>query len=386
MALALALLKVGLERETSQQRNSAQTRESVVRGENNMLRLHENLSTSLYKNKDRSNEKLSLKIVLLVTLFATLATGTFTHMYNPLIIILYLLFIWILPMWGYTLGVKKKNSFLLFPWILVFGVHAVVLELFLLGAACEILVVYLLGGTAVTGVDSESIIVISGTFLDFLLLVFLSIPLPILLSIPVKAFIYMDMNRRRHQNSQNKESSSCFKLFCCCQKRKHPDVSSDISQEVSEHSDVDEEAPPENSTSVPTSSFIITRFQRLNQQHNIMTTVIRERFGDPDAPITHSDDITTVTEDENTPAALPVRFPSLYDLRSISEDLAESEESAVTSTDPETSRDTLPPSYSQAEGLDELPSYSEVDVSRMRLGPYVMVYDKEKKNLLTFKK
>ena len=42
----------------------------------------------------------------------------------------------------------KKNSFLLFPWILVFGVHAVVLELFLLGAACETLLVYLLGGTA----------------------------------------------------------------------------------------------------------------------------------------------------------------------------------------------------------------------------------------------
>ena len=68
MAIALALLKVGLERETSQQRSSVQTRESVVRGENNMLRLHENLSTSLYKNKDRSNEKLSLKIVLVVTL------------------------------------------------------------------------------------------------------------------------------------------------------------------------------------------------------------------------------------------------------------------------------------------------------------------------------
>ena len=42
----------------------------------------------------------------------------------------------------------KKNSFLLFPWILVFGAHAVVLELFLLGAACETLVVYLLGGTS----------------------------------------------------------------------------------------------------------------------------------------------------------------------------------------------------------------------------------------------
>jgi len=48
--------------------------------------------------------------------------------------------------------------------------------------------------------------------------------------------------------------------------------------------------------------------------------------------------------------------------------------------------DSLPPSYSQAEGLDQLPSYSDVEVSRMRFGPYVMVYDKGQKNMLTFKK
>ena len=71
MTMALALLKIGLERERAQQRNSVQTRESAVRGENNMLRLHESLSTSLYKNKDRSNEKLSVKIVLFVTLVST---------------------------------------------------------------------------------------------------------------------------------------------------------------------------------------------------------------------------------------------------------------------------------------------------------------------------
>ena len=40
-----------------------------------MLRLHERLSESLYQNKDRSNEKLSVKIVMLVTLVACVATG-----------------------------------------------------------------------------------------------------------------------------------------------------------------------------------------------------------------------------------------------------------------------------------------------------------------------
>jgi len=385
MTMALALLKIGLERERAQQRNSVQTRESAVRGENNMLRLHESLSTSLYKNKDRSNEKLSVKIVLFVTLFATLATGTFTHMYNPLIIFFYFLFIWILPMWCYTIGIKKKNSFLLFPWILVFGVHAVVLELFLLGAACETFVVYVLGGSGVIGEDSEPIIVISGSFLDFLLLVFLSIPLPILLSVPVKAFVYMDMNRRRLQNSQEKD---CNFLCCCCCKRKEPEVVVVVSDEVSDHSDIDEEAPADAS-SVPTSSLIITRFQRLNQQHNIMTTVIRERFTGPEESAAQSDHTSNPATNPGTSNAhiiIPVRFPSLYDLGSINEDLVETNEAINSPTNAEEGTDSLPPSYSQAEGLDQLPSYSEVDVSRVRLGPYVMVYDKGQKNLLTFKK
>jgi len=405
MAMAMALIKLGLDRENSQQSPSScsvQTRvigtrvredgrdrmreDNRPRGENKMLRLHENLSTSLYKNKDRSNEKLSVKIVLLISLFATLATGTFTHMYNPLLILFYLLFIWILPMWSYTLGVKKKNSFLLIPWIFVFFMHGVVVELFLLGAACETLAVHLIGSKEGSIADSGPIIVISGTILDFLFLVFLSIPLPILLSVPVKAFVYMDINRRRQHSSHNTESSlSCQYGCCCCQKTKEDVI--DSSAEVSEHSDVDEEAPDENSSSAQSSSLIITRFQRLNQQHNIITTVIRERL---DEVVTNNNDDTVNTEVvQETPiiTADPslvaiARFPSLYDLGSISEDVVESEGIDMTTED----EHGLPPSYSQAEGLDQLPSYSEVDVSRMRIGPYVMVYDKEHKNVLTFKK
>ena len=160
-----------------------------------------------------------------------------------------------------------------------------------------------------------------------------------------------------------------------------------------EHSDVDKEAPAENASSVQT-SLIITRFNRLNQQHNIMTTVIRERFANDDRENAHNSDDTNrqtdtaevqQTNTDNAPVILP-RFPSLYDLGSISEDVAETEETEATLANADNSLDSLPPSYSQAEGLDQLPSYSDVEVSRMRIGPYVMVYDKEHKNVLTFKK
>ena len=245
---------------------------------------------------------------------------------------------------------------------------------------------------SVTVPGDKPIIVISGTFLDFFLLVFLSIPLPILISVPIKAFVYMDINRRRQQNTQDKESSCCH-FVCCCRRSEHPDSVDDASAEVSEHSDVDEEAPAENSSSVQT-SLIITRFNRLNQQHNIMTTVIRERFANDDRENAHNSDDTNrqtdtaevqQTNTDNAPVILP-RFPSLYDLGSISEDVAETEETEATLANADNSLDSLPPSYSQAEGLDQLPSYSDVEVSRMRIGPYVMVYDKEHKNVLTFKK
>ena len=67
--------------------------------------------------------------------------------------------------------------------------------------------------------------------------------------------------------------------------------------------------------------------------------------------------------------------------------------------------EALPPSYSLAEGLDQLPDYSAAEVlltfhqlkqiiihvltfqvNRVKIGPYVMVYDKQNKNLSTFKK
>ena len=200
----------------------------------------------------------------------------------------------------------------------------------------------------------------------------------------------MDINRRRLQRPED-QSSFCCNFINCCNDRKDADATSDGSEEVSEHSDEDEENPADNTTQ--TSSLIITRFQRLNQQHNIVTTVIRERLAGTETTSTQisvtdneNDDVVENDAATNACVGIPTRFPSLYDLASITEDLQENEEAAIAPAPVHDTLDSLPPSYSQAEGLDQLPSYSEVEVSRMRLGPYVMVYDKGQKNMLTFKK
>ena len=80
--------------------------------------------------------------------------------------------------------------------------------------------------------------------------------------------------------------------------------------------------------------------------------------------------------DTPAPTITPLPRPgSLFDLTSVAG--GEREESR--SPD-------LPPSYSQAEGLDQLPRYSQVRVDRVDLGPYVVVLDRNQRNVLTFKK
>ena len=110
--MALALLKIGLERERSQQRSTVQTRETVVRGENNMLRLHESLSSSLYKNKDRSNEKLSVKIVLFVTLVRT------TQLY---LLLIFRVIVCHFGHWDFHPHVQPPHHLLLLPLCLDFA-------------------------------------------------------------------------------------------------------------------------------------------------------------------------------------------------------------------------------------------------------------------------
>ena len=65
------------------------------------------------------------------------------------------------------------------------------------------------------------------------------------------------------------------------------------------------------------------------------------------------------------------RAYSLFDLRTVT----------AASADPETDLTSrgLPPSYSEAAGLDNPPpSYSETNIARVRLGPYIMLLDQNK--------
>ena len=72
------------------------------------------------------------------------------------------------------------------------------------------------------------------------------------------------------------------------------------------------------------------------------------------------------------------RVHSLFDLRSLhdQQDVEDDEECCH-----------LPPSYSLATGLDTLPpSYEETNNKQVRLGPYIMVIDKNEKQVQKYKK
>ena len=48
-------------------------------------------------------------------------------------------------------------------------------------------------------------------------------------------------------------------------------------------------------------------------------------------------------------------------------------------------RDSLPPSYSQVEGLDNLPEYEDVEARRLSFGNYKIVLDKKCSRVVAFK-
>jgi len=86
----------------------------LPRTENKMLRLHESLSESLYQNKDdRSNEKLSVKIVFLLTLLGCLLPLSWSQnddfLHSVLLPLLYATIVWLLPCCSFVMGVKKRH-------------------------------------------------------------------------------------------------------------------------------------------------------------------------------------------------------------------------------------------------------------------------------------
>ena len=93
----------------------------------------------LQNKDDRSNEKLSVKIVFLITFLGCLLPLSWSpkkdFLHSVLFPLLYSVLVWLLPCCFFVLGVKKRGPFLLLPWILVSCVLGMVAEMYLFWAA-----------------------------------------------------------------------------------------------------------------------------------------------------------------------------------------------------------------------------------------------------------
>ena len=156
--------------------------------------------------------------------------------------------------------------------------------------------------------------------------------------IPIKAFIYMDKSIKTGQNESANEA-----------------IDNNDSPE-------DVEQPRQNTWKKPR---ITKRIRKTLRTRRPPTNIIVNR---PQP----QDNSNVGLENINIPRAY-----SLFDLRTLPGD---TEDIGV-----EDDISTLPPSYSEAAGLDTLPpSYSDTNIARVRLGPYIMLLDNTK--IHTFKK
>jgi len=367
-----------------------------------MLRLHETLSESLYQNKDdRSNEKLSVKIVFLITLLGCLIPLSWDtnqdFLHSVLFPLLYSVLVWLLPCCLFVMGVKKRSPFLLLPWILVSCVLGMVAEMFLFWAAVSCLS------------PNPPLELLGSPGCDLPLLLVLAVPLPVLLTVPIRAYVYMDRQARRSE-----PASYHFCCYCC---KRGDTVKDDVAQEREDEDESDETESQDAETAI--NSRCVEPRERLISEGGVINSIIITSMAAP--PVSSladralealmgrsSREARDLTEEEwgerieeerrrvmmvEAERARMARTAQLdlFDLSGIRteqrlEEIVEVEggEQGVVSSNQHL--DPLPPSYSLAEGLDQLPDYKQAEVNRVKIGPYVMVYDKQNKNLSTFKK
>ena len=161
--------------------------------------------------------------------------------------------------------------------------------------------------------------------------------------IPIKAFIYMDRtNKTEHNENINNATDNSERQ-------------------------VDVEQPRQSSWKKPR---ITKRIRKTLRTRRPPTNIIVNR------PHPQNDGLENNSNDGLENINIP-RAYSLFDLRTLPVD-----EGVENIGDEDIS--TLPPSYSEAAGLDTLPpSYSDTNIARVRLGPYIMLLDNTK--IHTFK-
>ena len=149
--------------------------------------------------------------------------------------------------------------------------------------------------------------------------------------VPIKAFVYMDKSQPVQSENRNV-----------------------VVEEGDDASD--SEQPPERGR-VTRSQKLTRGLRRTLRTRRPPTNIIVNRQHPPSGNHEH---LVTIP-----------RAYSLFDLRTVT----------AASADPETDLTSrgLPPSYSEAAGLDNPPpSYSETNIARVRLGPYIMLLDQNK--------
>ena len=184
----------------------------------------------------------------------------------------------------------------------------------------------------------EVLFILSNTlFSDYdrvILLVFIGGLSSAQVPVPIKAFIYMD--KSQGQTGQNAARNDAIEV--------EGDNESDIEQ------------PPQRGR--------VTRSQKLTRG---LRRTLRTRRPPTNVIVNRQHPVSSNPEHLVT---IP-RAYSLFDLRTVTDPSGHPET--------ELASHGLPPSYSEAAGLDNPPpSYSETNIARVRLGPYIMLLDNNK--------
>ena len=219
---------------------------------------------------------------------------------------------------------------LLLPWIFISLVYVTCLWIYIFLETFK--------DTYKSTALEEVLFILSNTlFSDYdrvILLVFIGGLSSAQVPVPIKAFIYMD--KSQGQTGQNAARNDAIEV--------EGDHESDIEQ------------PPQRGR--------VTRSQKLTRG---LRRTLRTRRPPTNVIVNRQHPVSINPEHLVT---IP-RAYSLFDLRTVTDP----------SGDPDTELTSpgLPPSYSEAAGLDNPPpSYSETNIARVRLGPYIMLLDNNK--------
>ena len=235
----------------------------------------------------------------------------------------------------------QEKPLLLLPWIFISSIYVTCLWIYIFLETFK-------DTYKSSAPSTKTFIYFIEPFADYdrvILLVFIGGLSTAQIPVPIKAFIYMD--KTQSQTVQNETSN--------------------VGDGDNDSSEADQ--PPQRGR--------VTRSQKLTRG---LRRTLRTRRPPTNIIVNRQHPLPNhphpLPDSSVTPVTIP-RAYSLFDLRSVPVSDPRGDDGQPGHTD--TSPRGLPPSYSEAAGLDTPPpSYSETNISRVRLGPYIMLLDNNK--------